>query len=105
MQNPLELIKLLSKVESGDASESELHDFICLLLKKKVDIRLTEGTFSKKNQIRDLTAKPDAEDCDLTAKPDAEDCAKLKLAMKVSSSQFPMNSRMPALGINPVHKK
>jgi hypothetical protein len=94
MQNPLELIKLLSKVESGDASESELHDFICLLLKKKVDIRLTEGTFSLKNEIRDLTAKPDA-----------EDGAKLKLAMKVSSSQFPMNSRMPAQGINPVHKK
>ena len=94
MQNPLELIKLLSKVESGDASESELHDFICLLLKKKVDIRLTEGTFSLKNEIRDLTAKPDA-----------EDCAKLKLAKKVSSSQFPMNSRMPAQGINPVHKK
>ncbi|WP_406019098.1 hypothetical protein [Succinivibrio sp.] len=94
MQNPLELIKLLSKVESGDASESELHDFICLLLKKKVDIRLTEGTFSLKNEIRDLTAKPDA-----------EDCAKLKLAMKVSSSQFPMNSRMQAQGINPVHKK
>jgi hypothetical protein len=94
MQNPLELIKLLSKVESGDASESELHDFICLLLKKKVDIRLTEGTFSLKNEIKDLTAKPDA-----------EDGAKLKLAMKVSSSQFPMNSRMPAQGINPVHKK
>ncbi len=94
MQNPLELIKLLSKVEAGDASESELHDFICLLLKKKVDIRLTEGTFSLKNEIRDLIAKPDA-----------EDFAKLKLAMKVSSTQFPMNGRMPAPGHNPVHKK
>ncbi len=94
MQNPLELIKLLSKIEAGDANESELHDFICLLLKKKVDIRLTEGTFAQKNEIRDLTAKPKAEDFD-----------KLKLAMKVSSTQFPMNSRMPAQGLNPVHKK
>ena len=94
MQNPLELIKLLSKIEAGDASESELHDFICLLLKKKVDIRLTEGTFAQKNEIRDLTAKPDA-----------EDFAKMKLAMKVSSTQFPVNSRMPLQSMNSVHKK
>ena len=94
MQNPLELFKLLSKVEAGDADMDELHDFICLLLKKKVDIQLTEGTFADKIEIRDLTANPNA-----------DDFAKLKLAMKVSSTQFPMNSRMSAQTLNSVHKK
>lgn len=94
MQNPLELVKLLSKVESGEANENELHDFICLLLKKKVDIQLAEGRFGDKSEIRDLTAKPDT-----------QDFAKLKLAMKVSSTQFPMNSRMLSQQHNSVHKK
>ena len=94
MQSPLELVKLLSKVESGEADYSELHDFICLIMKKKVDIQLTEGTFADKSEIRDLTAKPDA-----------EDFAKMKLAMRVSSTQFPVNNRMLSNQSKPAQKK